>query len=156
MDLSAPVVSKEASKEVDHRPLRVLIVDDNHDAADAMAVMLEMMGHHAEAAYDGIKALQLASDLEPDLILLDLGLPDMDGFEVARRLRRLANRTPRLVALTGYGADEDKRRTSEAGFDEHVIKPVTPENVSEIANRAARRGLPDKFERFSRRPGPGA
>ena len=117
----------------------MLVVDDNHDAADAMAAMLEMMGHHAEAVYDGIKALQLASDLEPDLILLDLGLPDMDGFEVARRLRRLGNRAHRLVALTGYGAEEDKRRTREAGFDEHVLKPVTPETISEIVDRTARR-----------------
>jgi CheY-like chemotaxis protein len=122
-------------KEGQHRLLRVLIVDDNHDAADSMAAMLALMGHHTEVAYDGIKALQLAYDLEPDLILLDLGLPDMDGFEVARRLRRLRNHIPRLVALTGYGADEDKRRTSDAGFDEHVTKPVTPETVSEIVAR---------------------
>ncbi len=131
----ARAASTGAIKEGQPRHLRVLIVDDNHDAADVMAAMLELMGHHAEVAYDGIKALQLASDLEPDLILLDLGLPDMDGFEVARRLRRLPNRIPRLVALTGYGADEDKRRTSEAGFDEHVIKPATPATVSEIVDR---------------------
>ena len=133
--LPAHAASSAKTKEGEHRVLRVLIVDDNHDAADSMAAMLEMMGHHAEAAYDGIKALQLASDLEPDLILLDLGLPDMDGFEVARRLRRLSGRIPRLVALTGYGAEEDKRRTSEAGFDEHVTKPVTPETIGEIVDR---------------------
>lgn len=134
-DMPACAVPSGEVKEGDHRPLRVLIVDDNHDAADSMAAVLEMMGHHAEAAYDGIKALQLASDLEPDLILLDLGLPDMDGFEVARRLRRLANRIPRLVALTGYGAYEDKRRTSEAGFDEHLTKPMMPETINELVDR---------------------
>jgi signal transduction histidine kinase/CheY-like chemotaxis protein len=135
VDVPARAAPTGKTREGQHRLLRVLVVDDNHDAADAMAAMLELMGHHAEVAYDGIKALQLAYDLEPDLVLLDLGLPDMDGFEVARRLKRLPNRIPRLVALTGYGADEDKRRTSEAGFDEHVIKPVTPETVSEIVDR---------------------
>ena len=135
VDVHARAASTGKIKEGQRRLLRVLIVDDNHDAADSMAAMLELMGHHAEVAYDGIKALQLAYDLEPDLVLLDLGLPDMDGFEVARRLRRLPNRIPRVVALTGYGADEDKRRTSEAGFDEHVIKPVTPATVSEIVDR---------------------
>ncbi len=147
VDLPARAVSSGEVKEGDHRPLRVLIVDDNHDAADSMAAVLEMMGHHAEAAYDGIKALQLASDLEPDLILLDLGLPDMDGFEVARRLRRLANRIPRLVALTGYGSHEDKRRTSEAGFDEHLTKPMMPETINALVDRTVRGRLSDKFER---------
>ena len=135
VEVPARAAPTEKIKEVEQRTLRVLVVDDNHDAADSTAAMLELMGYHAEVAYDGIKALQLAYDLEPDLILLDLGLPDMDGFEVARRLRRLPNRIPRLVALTGYGADEDKRRTSEAGFDEHVTKPVTPATVSEILDR---------------------
>ncbi len=145
MTLPASTVADAQIKEEEDRPLRVLVVDDSHDAADAMAALLEMMGHHAVAAYDGIKALQLASDLAPDLVLLDLGLPDMDGFEVARRLKRVVNRAPRLVALTGYGADEDKRRTSEAGFDEHVVKPVMPETLGGIVVRTAR-GRTDKFE----------
>lgn len=142
-EVNLPASSAAAAEveEIEHPPLRVLVVDDNHDAADTTAAMLEMMGHHTVAAYNGIKALQLACDLEPDLILLDLGLPDMDGFEVARRLRCVGTRVPRLVALTGYGAQEDKRRTREAGFDEHVLKPVTPETISEIVDRTARRSL---------------
>ena len=147
MNLPESTVAAEHIKDKDDRPLRVLVVDDNHDAADAMVALLEMMGHHAVPAYDGIKALQLASDLAPDLILLDLGLPDMDGFEVARRLRRLVNRTPRLVALTGYGADADKRRTSEAGFNEHVVKPVAPEMLNEIVARTVHMSMPDNVGR---------
>ena len=134
-DMHAHAESLGKTKEDPQGRLRVLIVDDNHDAADSMAAMLELMGHHAEVAYNGIKALQVVYDLEPDLIFLDLGLPDMDGFEVARRLRRLPHRIPRLVALTGYGANEDKRRASEAGFDEHATKPVSPATVGEIVNR---------------------
>jgi CheY-like chemotaxis protein len=147
MNLPESMVAAAQIKEEGDRPLRVLVVDDNHDSADAMATLLEMMGHHAVAAYDGLKALQLASDLAPDLILLDLGLPDMDGFEVARRLRRLVNRAPRLVALTGYGADEDKRRTREAGFHEHVVKPVAPEMLNEIVDRTLHMSLPDELGR---------
>jgi signal transduction histidine kinase/CheY-like chemotaxis protein len=142
VNMPARAAFEGETKAVDCRPVRVLIVDDNHDVADSMASMLEIMGHHTGVAYDGIMALRLASDLEPDLVLLDLGLPDMDGFEIARRLRRVANRAPHLVALTGYGADEDKRRTTEAGFDEHVTKPVTPQTINEIVDRIARRRPP--------------
>ncbi len=116
-------------------PLRVLIVDDNQDGADALARMFGLMGHHAEVAYGGIKALQLAAHLDPDLVFLDIGLPEIDGYELARRLRRTVKRATRIVALTGYGTQEDRRRTSEAGFDEHVVKPVALPIVREIIDR---------------------
>jgi CheY-like chemotaxis protein len=123
------------------RPLNVLVVDDNQDAADSMALTLRLMGHHAQTAYSGLAALQAAADLDADLILLDIGLPELDGHEVGRRLRRIAPRNAWFVALTGYGSDEDRRRSREAGFDEHVLKPLMPDALKSILSRAAARRL---------------
>jgi signal transduction histidine kinase/CheY-like chemotaxis protein len=120
----------------EERSLRVLVVDDNEDAADSLADVLRLMGHHAEVAYSGTMALQAADDLDADLILLDIGLPEIDGYEVARRLRRMVGRDTRIVALTGYGTEEDKRRSREAGFDEHVVKPVMADALAGITQRA--------------------
>jgi CheY-like chemotaxis protein/anti-sigma regulatory factor (Ser/Thr protein kinase) len=117
--------------------LRVLIVDDNRDAADSMAVLLRLMGHEADVAYDGRTALQLPSKSDADLILLDIGLPGMDGYEVARQLRPTAKRGARLVALTGYGTEEGKLRARDAGFDEHVVKPVSSEKLEQLISASA-------------------
>ena len=136
--IGAPSPSTEPAAETCDRPLRVLVVDDNEDAANSMADILRLMGHHAEVAFSGLKAMHMAEDVEPDLVLLDIGLPEIDGFEVARRLRRSIRRQVRLVAITGYGAQDDRRRSSEAGFDEHVVKPVMPEMISGIIDRARR------------------
>jgi CheY-like chemotaxis protein len=116
---------------------RILVVDDNEDAAESLASILRIMGHHAEVAFSAVTALQVAADVDADLVFLDIGLPEMDGYEVARRLRRMLRRDVRLVALTGYGAEEDKRRSREAGFDEHVTKPLMPEAIDEIVRRAS-------------------
>ena len=129
-DMPARTPATPAAHE--ESPLRVLIVDDNEDAADSLADILRLLGHHAEVAYSGMQALQLAADVDADVILLDIGLPEMDGYEVARRLRRTLPRDVRLVALTGYGAAEDKRRAREAGFDAHVVKPVMPETIPQL------------------------
>jgi signal transduction histidine kinase/ActR/RegA family two-component response regulator len=118
------------------RPLRVLVVDDNEDAANSIADVLRVMGHHAEVAFSGLKGMHMAEDVEPDLVLLDIGLPEIDGYEVARRLRRSARRPVRLVAVTGYGAEKDKKLSSDAGFDEHVVKPIMPEMIAGIIERA--------------------
>jgi signal transduction histidine kinase len=126
------VPSTLAGRRDQVRPLRVLVVDDNRDAADTLALILEMTGNHVGIAYSGLKALQIAADLDPDLILLDIGLPELDGYEVARRLRRIARRHVWLVALTGYGSEEDKRRAREAGFDEHIVKPVGADTMQKI------------------------
>ena len=106
---------------------RVLVVDDNRDAADVLGEALTKSGHVVRVAYDGPTALDLAREFHPEVALLDLGLPVMDGYEVARHLRALdsAGDRIRLVALTGYGEAGDRARTTEAGFDEHVIKPAT-------------------------------
>jgi CheY-like chemotaxis protein len=114
------------------RPVRMLVVDDNADAADSLAEVVRSMGHHAEVSYSGLTALQIAADGRFDLVMLDIGLPEIDGYEVARRLRRILGPSTRIVAVTGYGAEEDRRRSREAGFDDHVVKPMMPETLSRI------------------------
>jgi signal transduction histidine kinase len=104
---------------------RILVVDDNPDAAESLAMLLKLSGHDVHIAHDGLEAVEEAAKLQPDVILLDIGLPRLDGYEAARRIRK----QPRdkgviLVALTGWGQDEDRRRSEEAGFDAHMIKPV--------------------------------
>lgn len=112
---------------------RVLVVDDNMDAADMLAVMLQMFGHDVQAVYSGQTALETAVESQPDFVLLDIGLPDIDGYEVARRLREQP-RTKRvtLIAVTGYGQDSDRQRSQEAGFDHHLVKPVEAEKLEDL------------------------
>jgi two-component system CheB/CheR fusion protein len=107
------------------RALRILIVEDNHDTAEALARVIELWGHRVEVTFDGSAALGVAAAFEPEVIVSDLGLPGMDGYQLARGLRRRATGEPTvLVALSGYGRDEDKRRSLEAGFDYHQVKPL--------------------------------
>ena len=102
-----------------------MIVDDNKDAADTLAMMLELQGNHVWTSYGGQDALAVAAVHEPELIFVDLGMPQMDGFELARRIRSMPTQsTAVLVALTWYGSAEDRQRTQESGFDAHVVKPV--------------------------------
>lgn len=106
---------------------RALVVDDNVDAAESIAVVLRLSGVDVETAHDGPAALAAARALHPAVIVLDIGLPGLDGYEVARQLRaEPAFRETFIVALTGYGQDEDRRRAAEAGFDLHLVKPVDP------------------------------
>ncbi|RZI60820.1 MAG: response regulator [Rubrivivax sp.] len=105
---------------------RLLLVDDNRDAADTTAELLRLMGAEVTVAYDGPSALGAVRQFRPDAILLDIGMPDMDGHEVARRLRAMADDIgrPRLIALTGWGQEQDREKTRAAGFDDHMVKPV--------------------------------
>ena len=104
---------------------RLLIVDDNRDALDSLATLMEMSGHEVHMATDGEAALAIAERCRPDVVLLDLGLPKIDGYEVARRLRAAPwGRETMIIALTGWGQDEDRRRTRECGFDSHLVKPL--------------------------------
>ena len=117
---------------------RVLVVDDNVDAAEAMAEMLRLIGAQVAIAHDGPQALaQAAAAPRFDLILLDIGLPGMDGYETAREWRRRYGRESQLVALTGYGSAEDKRRSAQAGFDSHLVKPVALDTVQALLVKAA-------------------
>ncbi len=110
--------------------IRVLIVDDNVDSAESLAMLLKLWGHDVRTAYEGRSALMAAQEGWPDLVLLDLGLPEMDGYEVARRLcEELGSARPRLVAITGYGQKEYRRQSQQAGFDHHLVKPVGSEDL---------------------------
>ena len=105
--------------------LRILIVDDNQDAADMLAMFLQLAGHETHTAHDGEAAIEATTRLQPDLVLLDIGLPRLNGYEAARRIREhKPTGGPVLVALTGWGQDEDRRRSEAAGFDAHLVKPV--------------------------------
>ena len=105
--------------------LRVLVVDDNHDSADTLAKVVAMAGHHVRTAYDGERALSVVEAFQPGIVLLDIGLPGLNGYQVAERIRgNPAVRDAKLVAVTGWGQAEDRRRSSEAGFDLHFVKPV--------------------------------
>jgi PAS domain S-box-containing protein len=118
---------------------RVLIADDNHDAVDALAMLLTALGHDVRVAYGGYAALALAAEFRPDVAMLDIGMPDLDGYEVARRLRAEPWAGPLyLVAITGWGQDEDLERARRAGFDQHYTKPVDPDEVAALLQ--ARRG----------------
>jgi CheY-like chemotaxis protein len=112
------------------RRCRILVVDDLRDVADTSALMLQMMGHDARAAYDGLEAVEVAATAEfrPDVVPLDIGLPTLNGYEAARRIRAEPwGGGVTLVALTGWGQDDDRRRALDAGFDHYLTKPVKPD-----------------------------
>lgn len=133
---TAPVRSHASTAgdvEVAVRPLDILVVDDNRDSAESMALLMEMRGHKVRTAHDGPEALKVLATFRPQLILLDLGLPGMSGYEIARLIRTSAElRNVTLAALTGWGQEEDRRRTREAGFDHHLTKPAQPEELDRI------------------------
>ena len=124
------------------KKLRVLVVDDSVDTANTLKLFLEFAGHDVRSVFDGPAALVASRTYQPDVVLLDLGLPGMDGYDVARQLRRqLEGKSPMLVAVSGYGQDEDKRRAHEAGFDLHLTKPADPRKlISIIASAGVREG----------------
>jgi signal transduction histidine kinase/DNA-binding response OmpR family regulator len=107
---------------------RVLVVDDNADGAESLALLLRLSGHHVQIAHDGLAALESAQSFRPEIVLLDIGLPGVDGYEVARRLKQdPVTQTIHIIAVTGYGQEADRLRAQEAGFDHHLVKPVDPE-----------------------------
>jgi CheY-like chemotaxis protein len=115
---------------------RVLVVDDNVDAAESLAVLLRLEGHEVRVAHDGPAALAAVEADPPDLVFLDIGMPVMNGYDVARRLRRRPGLGGLvLVAVTGWGQEEDRRRSREAGFDHHLVKPVEPDALHPLLAR---------------------
>jgi signal transduction histidine kinase len=122
-----------------HRSRRVMVVEDNLDSAEAMMLMLRAMGHQVTLANDGREALDMARREVPDVILLDIGLPGLDGYQLARRLRGMPEtRAARLIAVSGYGQDSDRERSAAAGFDLHLVKPVDPAALADAIDADAR------------------
>jgi CheY-like chemotaxis protein len=135
-----PAIAAPDDASVPHRPAkahgqsrRILVVEDNEDGRAMLEAMLTLEGHQVHAVGNGLAAIAAARNWKPDVVLLDIGLPDIDGYEVARRLRA-AGFDPRLklVAVSGYGQPDDERRTYEAGFDLHLTKPVSPEFLRDV------------------------
>ena len=128
------IEAREQVPENGHGPgRRILIVDDNIDSAESLGLWLKLEGHDVHLVHEGLAAVDAARAFQPEVILLDIGLPDIDGYEVAERLRQeLCLDGVRLIALTGYGQDEDRRRCYDAGFDEHLIKPVDPATLETL------------------------
>jgi CheY-like chemotaxis protein len=112
---------------------RILVVDDSKDGADSLGVVLKLMGADTRVAYDGPSALDLVAAFRPTIVLLDIGMPEMDGHTVARRIRSdTTNASIRLIALTGWGTDAERRRSSESGFNDHWVKPVEPDKLKTL------------------------
>lgn len=111
--------------------LRILVVDDNEDALEMMGVLLTLDNHIVRTAFDGETAIKIAPEFQPEVCILDIGLPNMNGCELARRLRQMMPQVL-LIALSGWGQDEDRRLSSEAGFDYHLVKPIEIEKLQKL------------------------
>jgi CheY-like chemotaxis protein len=117
--------------------LRILVVDDNRDAADTYSGLLQLSGHHVQTAYGAHQAIALAEAFRPHAMLLDIGLPDLNGCDVARRIREAPwGQRMLLVAITGWGQQDDRQRALEAGFDHHLTKPVASELIESVLQTA--------------------
>jgi CheY-like chemotaxis protein len=138
MEVSATLPDKKPTAKSTVR--RILVVDDNADAADSLTMVLGFDGHEVLAVYTGLQALEQAERFKPDVMLIDIGLPDLDGYEVARRIRAVpAFQSICLVAVTGYGQDADKDRARAAGFSEHLVKPIEFPSLDRILTIMPRR-----------------
>ncbi len=130
---TAPKITNEATDlQQPGKPRRLLVVDDHQEGADTLATLLRIMGHDVRTAYDGREAIKLAAQFHPHAVLLDIGLPGMNGYEVAAELKTFRQNPMVLIAVSGYGQDEDRRRSSLAGFDRHLVKPVDPAKLVQI------------------------
>jgi PAS domain S-box-containing protein len=141
--LASPVETTLAPATTDaslSRRLRILVVDDNADAAESLAMLLQMSGHETYLAHDGAEAFALAEQMRPEVVLLDIGLPKMSGHDVAQRIRSESwGQNIVLVALTGWGQQQDRRRSQEAGFDHHLVKPVDVDTLMRVLSTAEAR-----------------
>jgi CheY-like chemotaxis protein len=132
--------SPESTSAVPKR--RILVVDDNRDGASSLALLLTLMGHDTRTAHDGLEGIELAEAFRPDLILLDVGLPKLNGLDACRRIREKAwAQDVVIVAMTGWGQDEDRRRSLEAGCDLHLVKPVDAAELARLSAKGKRASL---------------
>jgi CheY-like chemotaxis protein len=127
----APAVQADARPAEKITARRVLIVDDNIDAAATLNELMRSLGHATQVVHDGQQALLIAEQFKPDVVLLDIGLPGMNGYEVARRLRQ-GGRAMKIIAITGWGTETDRSRSAEAGFDRHLVKPVDESELQRL------------------------
>ncbi len=140
MSSETPMASEQAGP-APRAGLRMLIVDDNRDAADSLGMLMQVMGNDSRVAYDGPEALTVAAQFHPEVVLLDIGLPGMTGYEVARELRRKPGGGGiLLIATTGWGQPSDKEQSREAGFDHHLVKPVDAATLLQLLGQPGRRG----------------
>jgi CheY-like chemotaxis protein len=116
---------------------RILVVDDNHDSADTLSTLLRIMDNDVATVYDGLEAVSAAMAFRPDVVLLDIGMPKLNGYDAARRIRGQHDAAMVLVALTGWGQEQDRCRAKEAGFDYHLTKPVEYQALRDLLNRFA-------------------
>jgi DNA-binding response OmpR family regulator len=121
---------------------RILVVDDNADAADSLAMLLQVRGDEVRIAYDGEEALDAEAKFTPEVVLLDIGMPKLSGYEVARRIRDRRGIAVLIIAITGWGQEEDRQRAREAGFSYHFIKPVDFEMLLDLIERETPRPAP--------------
>jgi PAS domain S-box-containing protein len=143
--IPAPIEEHEEVERSAMQPRRILIVDDNADAADSLALLLKLEGHETEAVYGARDALDRAASLRPDVVLLDIGLPEMSGYELAALIRSMLG-SVRLIAVTGYGQREDIERARSSGFDGHVIKPVDCEMLGQMIGESFESRRPEQVE----------
>ncbi len=143
--MSQPNPAGEHSSGVaSSRCMKVLVVDDDRDTVDMLKLLFDLHGTSTHAAYDGVEAVTLAEELRPDIILLDIGLPNIDGHETCRRIREHAwGRGAIIVALTGRGHDDDRTESQQSGFDMHLVKPVEPELLLTVLAATPRDHRPD-------------
>jgi signal transduction histidine kinase/ActR/RegA family two-component response regulator len=130
-----PAAKKNGTREPQRNgpKSRILVVDDLRDSADSLAMMLKTKGHEVRTAYDGVEAIEAAREFRPEVVLLDIGMPRLDGYEAARRIREECHQDqPVLIAITGWGQDENRAKTREAGFDHHLVKPVEPAALTRL------------------------
>jgi CheY-like chemotaxis protein len=122
--------------------LRIVVIEDSQDIAETLAAVLQGMGHVVAIAYSGLAGVELVQQQRPQVVLCDIGLPDVDGVEVCRRVRGLPlSPQPLMVALTGWGRDHDRNRTRDAGFDEHLVKPIGAKTLQSVLSVVAAPGM---------------
>ena len=120
--------------------MKVLVADDNRDAAVSLSMLVELLGHEVRTVFGGEEALAVAADFRPQVVLMDLGMPGIDGYEACRRMRAQPwGLTMAVIAVTGWGQEEDRRKTVLAGFDEHLVKPVEPALIVSTLNSVGSR-----------------
>ena len=130
--IQGPATTEKMRPQQQRRRVRVLVVDDYPDNAESMAMLLRLCGYDVETALSGLAALKAAQAYQPDAALLDISMPGMSGYEVARRLRSMFQDRVLLIAITAHGFDDDRRRYWEAGFDHYFVKPADPQEVEKL------------------------